>query len=383
MNDAPTPPSPPTAPATEEREEIEQQIEAERTETVEEDPTMAPGHGAKRFVDALQMALLTVMCLVDDMTPESPYSKIGFNTTADAQTMRKAPKKYRTSSTALLRLLEKHFAPYVNQALAIARSGLDADLLLPMPAWYWVRDGDRGPFRRVDLASSTSKTNMQRYLRVVARAPRETLRQCAERLHPGIKKKKYAGKIGEIGYDARSFMPAVNGDLHDALDGQVSDEWTLVRLPVVPELFDRDVNSIWDAKTFGRLEQELAMCLNNALKKKLDGWYRKLLSVDTKGNFIDIALSGSDVKILDEWEECFAHWGKAMKAGYTLKATDADRATCEQVRLEEGHAPWGRRHEVVRLAVLVDLPRALRPLWVPFSTLSRRRRPRAKRWRTG
>ena len=77
----------------------------ERVETVEEDPTVSPGHGAKRLVDAFHMALITVMCLVDDMTPESPYSKVGFNTTADAQTMRKAPKKYRTSSTALLRLL--------------------------------------------------------------------------------------------------------------------------------------------------------------------------------------------------------------------------------------------------------------------------------------
>jgi len=329
------PPPPPQPDATDDRTEdaaeVEQQIEAERTEAIQEDPNVSASHGAKRLIDSMQMSLLPPMSGCDDVTPESPYSKIGFNISADSQTMRKAPKKNRTSSTALLRLLDKHFAPYVNQALAIARNGLEADLLLPMPAWYWVRDTNRGPFRRVDLASSTSKTDMQKYLEVYARAPGETLRDVAERVHPGANKPKYACPHIRALYDHRAFMPDVNGDLDDALDGQVSDVWTLVRLPVVPELFDRDTNSIWDASTFGRLEEELGMCLNDALKKKMDGWYRKLLSVDQKGNFVDLALSGSDVKCLDEWEECFTHWGKAMKAGYTLKATDADRDTLRYV----------------------------------------------------
>lgn len=221
-----------------------------------------------------------------------------------------------------------------------------------------------------------------------------------------VEKKQYQGKIGELGYDHAAFVPDIDGNDDDFMTS-VSQEWRLIRLPIVVKHFDKKYDPVWDVDTHGLLEDSLGGCcvhggmrslegttegmlanpieryaagkgsdrrdvdvhLSNALKTHIKGWYKKLLSTDNKGSMNDISFGGAEVKMLSNdgsggddgtsasefmkavldtfdklkldantanlamWEEIFRHWSVALKAGYTLKATDADRQRfAEEIR---------------------------------------------------
>ena len=379
---------------------------------------------------------------------------------------------------------------------------------------------------RADLFSSTSKTDMGLPLMIVARAPNETVLEVLERLHPACTEeghecawtiditkhinkhslnsqaqsltrepeevsKGHSGANATVGvfaeaeadgrtciekrykdlhgchYDHRAFVPGVNGDDADFMKS-TSDEWTLIRVPVVPEHFGKEFAPLWDCQTYGRLEDEIGGCimhggmrtgegtntwmlqpivqryaagkgkdreiiervLNKGLKSNLDGWYRTMICLTAdKKSVADFTLSGSDVKVmsqdlhpsnttsefmkavracyselgedadvarLDAWEEVLRHWAAAMTCGYLVKASDNDRETfskeirwcahtqqlnecmlcCsptvappDQVRDKEGDAE-DRRFEVVRLAVLLDLPTTLSQIRIPADDIT-------------
>ena len=180
--------------------QVATEIEAERTEAVAPDDGNAAGRGwgATTFINALAMALIPIMFMINGSILQSnPYSKVGVNISADAATLRHAPKNHRKNSTAMLRLLAwgvtkgnwgaravqymipgamsairafklrnwegddgrtnltKHFAPYIDEALKMTRSkGIEVDGLLKLPPWYWVQNAD-GSMRRVDLPTRT------------------------------------------------------------------------------------------------------------------------------------------------------------------------------------------------------------------------------------
>ena len=103
-----------TTPMTDERtddgaadeENVDERIHAEQQEIVApDDGSISKSWGAKLLRNALAVLLVPIMFSVNDLTPESPYSKVGINITADAATLRNAPKSQRTVSTVLLRAL--------------------------------------------------------------------------------------------------------------------------------------------------------------------------------------------------------------------------------------------------------------------------------------
>ena len=178
----------------EEEAELRQRVRDERNERVVDDgETIFASHGSHNAVDPLATMLVPIMFLCGSLLrPGSPYSRVGVNPTCDAATLKHGPKKNRTITTAMLRLLswgvetgkwggnavsymmpgamsaqrafklrvwlgkdsrellKRYFAPYVNQLMKLTKTGITFDALLQRPPWYWVAD-ENGRLRRVDM----------------------------------------------------------------------------------------------------------------------------------------------------------------------------------------------------------------------------------------
>ena len=104
----------------------------------------------------------------------------------------------------------------------------------------------------------------------------------------------------------------------------------------------------------GGADEKVKAEFNNKLKKDIKGWYKSVLNKDAKGVFQPVSFNGTDVRLLcegdnmttylncvrhiheklgldpttnklTEWEDIMQSWAKAMRAGYKLNPTAADR----------------------------------------------------------